>query len=64
MVLCAAVSLVTRPKPDADLVGLIWNWDSLSLPADQRAQYRGLRSPFLWWALITGVVLYFYIRFP
>ena len=64
MALCVVVSLVTRPKPEAELVGLIWNRDSLSLPSDQRAQYRGLRSPFLWWAIVTALVLFFYVRFP
>jgi SSS family solute:Na+ symporter len=64
MAACAAVSLVTRPKPEAELVGLIWNKESLLLPEDQRAQNRGLRSPLLWWAIVTAVVLYFYVRYP
>jgi SSS family solute:Na+ symporter len=64
MAACAAVSLLTRPKPADQIEPLIWNRQSLSLPADQKARYRGLRSPFLWWAIITAVVLYFYVRFP
>jgi len=64
MAACAAVSLVTKPKPDAELEGLIWNRESLRLPEAERAQNRGLRSPFLWWAVITAIVLYFYVRYP
>jgi len=64
MVVCVVVSLLTKPKPEAELVGLIWNRDSLRLPADQRGLYRGLRRPFFWWAIVTAMVLYFYVRFP
>lgn len=64
MGLCAAISLVTRPKPEAELVGLIWNRQSMRLPAGERADSRGLRNPLWWWVLITAVVLYFYVRFP
>jgi solute:Na+ symporter, SSS family len=64
MATCAGVSLLTKPKPDAELVGLIWNKESLRLPAEQRGLYRGLRNPFLWWAIITAAVLFFYVRFP
>ncbi len=63
MATCAIVSLMTKPKSEEELKGLIWNKESLSLPADQREKQRGLRSPFLWWAIITAVVLYFYIRY-
>lgn len=63
MVACAAVSIVTAPKPETELAGLIWNKESLSLPPEQRAQQRGLRNPFIWWAVITAIVLYFYIRY-
>jgi SSS family solute:Na+ symporter len=61
IVLCAVISLYTKPKPDSELVGLIWNKESLSLPLDQREQQKGWRNPVIWWALITAVVLYFYI---
>jgi len=64
MAACAAVSLLTRPKPEAELAGLIWNKESLLLPETEREQNRGLRSPFLWWAIITAIVLYFYVRYP
>lgn len=63
MAVCVGVSLLTKPKPEAELVGMIWNRQSLSLPADQKAQQRGFRNPFIWWAIITALVLYFYIRY-
>ncbi len=63
MLLCALVSVFTRPKTDQMLQGLIWNRQSLTLPKALREQQKGLRNPFLWWAIITGIVLYFYIRF-
>ncbi len=58
------VSLLTKPKSDEELRGLIWNIDSLRSPAGEAHRYRGWRSPALWWALVTAAVLYFYIRFP
>jgi SSS family solute:Na+ symporter len=61
---CVVVSLLTKPKSEEELKGLIWNKESLRLPLDQRAENRGLRSPFLWWAIITAVVLAFYICYP
>ncbi|MNX79831.1 Sodium/glucose cotransporter [compost metagenome] len=63
MLCCVLVSLVTKPKPAEELVGLIWTRDSLSLPLEERKQQRGLRNPFIWWAIITIIVLYFYIRY-
>ena len=63
LAVCALVSLFTKPKSDAELVGLIWNKKSLMLPLDQRRLYHGVRSPFLWWTLITAVVLLFYVCF-
>lgn len=64
MAVCAGISLVTKPKPDAELEGLIWNKESLRLPEAERAASRGLRSPLLWWAIVTAAVLFFYVRFP
>lgn len=64
MAACAAVSLVTRAKPEAELAGLIWSRESLRLPAEERKRYRGLRSPFWWWAVVTAAVLGFYVAFP
>jgi SSS family solute:Na+ symporter len=63
MATCAIVSLCTKPPPESSLTGLIWTRDSLRLPAHERHKYRGLRRPVVWWALITVVVLYFYIRY-
>jgi len=63
LVVCALVSLMTKPKAEAELTGLIWNKKSLSLRPEERAQQRGLRNPFIWWALITVIVLFFYIKF-
>lgn len=57
---CILVSLLTKPKPEAELAGLIWNRQSLSLPAGQEQHSRGLRNPVIWWALITGIILFFY----
>ena len=64
MAACAIVSLLTKPKPDAELVGLIWTRDSLRLPVEQRALYGKWRSPLLWWVIITAAVLGFYVCFP
>jgi SSS family solute:Na+ symporter len=63
MAVCVAVSLMTKPKPDEELKGLIWDKKSLSLPSEQREQERGLRNPFISWAIITALVLYFYVRY-
>jgi solute:Na+ symporter, SSS family len=61
---CIAVSLVTRPKPESELEGLIWNRASLQMPPELRATMRGLRRPGLWWAIVTAMVLYFFVRYP
>jgi len=63
MAACVAVSLLTRPKPEAELEGLIWNRESLRMPPQLRATMSGLRRPGLWWALVTAAVLYFYVRY-
>lgn len=63
MIVCVLLSLATKPKPAAELEGLIWNKASLSLPEDQQKYQRGIRNPAFWWAIITAVVLFFYIRF-
>jgi SSS family solute:Na+ symporter len=57
------VSLLTRPKPEAELKELIWNKESLSLLPEQRKQQMGLRNPFIWWAVITAIVLFFYVKY-
>lgn len=63
MIMCALVSLVTKPKTEAELAGLIWNKESLRLRPEERYQQRGFRNPFIWWAVVTGVVLFFYIKY-
>ena len=63
MASCAIVSLCTPPPDEAQLKGLIWTRDSLRMPAHERHKCRGLRRPVVWWALITAVVLFFYIRY-
>lgn len=63
MIACALVSLCTAPEAKEKLKGLIWTKQSLQLPPDQRQKYRGLRRPVIWWAVITVIVLFFYIRF-
>jgi solute:Na+ symporter, SSS family len=64
MAVCAIVSLLTKPKPESELKGLIWNKESLLLPPEQRALMRGWRRPIFWWALVMAMVLYFFIRYP
>jgi SSS family solute:Na+ symporter len=57
------VSLCTKPKPEEEIKGLIWNRQSLRLPEDVRKKMHGLHNPALWWAIITAVVVYMYIRY-
>jgi SSS family solute:Na+ symporter len=63
MIVCVLVSLATKPKPAAELAGLIWSKESMKLPEDQRQYQQGFRNPAVWWAIITAVVLFFYIRY-
>jgi solute:Na+ symporter, SSS family len=60
-VICIVVSLLTKPPAPEALAGLIWTPASMRLPAAERRGW--LRSPALWWALLTGLVLYFYVRY-
>lgn len=57
------VSLVTKARPEAALQGLVWNKSSLTLLPSEKLQQRGMRNPVIWWAVITIIVLYFYIRY-
>ena len=59
MAACALVSLVTQAKPDSELVGLIWNKESLKLPVDERQRYAGFRNPLYWWIILNAMILYF-----
>lgn len=63
MALCAGVSLLSKPKPEVELEGMIWKRSSLSLLPGEREQQRGLRNPFIWWLIVTAMVVYFYIRY-
>jgi SSS family solute:Na+ symporter len=64
MMACALVSLVTKPKSDAELLGLIWNKDSLQLPPDERQRYTGFRNPLVWCVIVNAMILYFCFRYP
>ena len=64
LLLCFLVSLCTKPKDKAELKGLIWNKESWNVPKELSLATRGLRSPFLWWAIVTALVLYFYVKYP
>lgn len=61
MVVCALVSLATKAKPADELQGLIWNKESLKLPVSEREKMRGIRSPFIWWAVVNAVVLAMFV---
>lgn len=63
MALGAIVSMLTKPKSDEELEGLIWTKESMVLPKEQKSQMRGLRNPVIWWAIVTAIVLFFYIRY-
>jgi len=63
MLVGAVVSLFTKAKPPDEIKTLIWNRESLRLPAALRHKMRGVRNPTYWWAIVTGVVLYFYVRY-
>ena len=63
MAVCVVVSLLTKPKPEIELKGLIWSRSSLSLLPEEKHQQRGFRNPFFWWAIVTSLVLFFYVRF-
>ena len=56
------VSLVTKPKPAAELEGLIWNWQS-AMATHGENKPSGLMRPGRWWAAITLVVVLMYFRY-
>jgi len=64
MVVCALVSLITKPKKAEELEGLIWTTDSLRLPADAEQPKHWYGRPVVWWAIVTVIVLSFYVAFP
>lgn len=63
MLVMVLASLLTAPPPKEKLQGIIWNTSYLSLPADERAKYRGLKDWRIWWALFVGIVLVIYAFF-
>ena len=63
MTVGVVVSLLTRPRAESELTGLIWNRESMRLPPELRARSRGLRSPLLWWLIIFLFTVFLYIRF-
>ncbi len=63
MAVCAAVSLMTKPRSAEELTGLIWTRDSLRLPQEMREKMRGVRNPALWWAALTAVLLVIYVKY-
>lgn len=63
MAVCVIVSLYTVPKPAEELKGLIWTRSSMSLPEEERRNQRGIRNPAIWWAIVTALVLFFFVRF-
>mgnify|MGYP000947250197 CR=1 FL=1 len=63
VVICGFVSVCTKPKPTQELEGLIWDRKSVSLPVELSRYNRGVRNPMIWWALITLIILFFYIKY-
>ena len=57
------VSLVSKPKPDSELAGLVWTRDSLRLPPGLREKMTGLRSPALWYLVILSVTIAMYVLY-
>lgn len=57
------VSLLTKPVPEENLKGMIWNVDSMKLPKADRAQMQGLKNPVIWWGIVMAIVTYLYIKF-
>jgi len=64
IIVCVLVSLVTTPKKEEELEGLIWTPDSLRLPKDAEQPRHWYGRPVIWWAVITVIVLAFYFAFP
>ena len=63
MIVCVVVSLLTKPRSEESLKGLIWNKESLRLPIEMRSRARGLRSPLFWWLIIFSFTVFLYVRF-
>lgn len=63
MLVCVIVSLCTPAVPLDRLENLVLTKDNFRTAASDKAKYSGFKNPTLWWALITAMVLYFYIRY-
>ena len=63
MLIGVAVSWATKPKPESELAGLVWNPDSLRLPPGLRERMRGLRNPAFWYLAILSLTIAMYVVF-
>ena len=63
MAIGIGISLITTPKPDSEIEGLIWNKESLRLPPDYKKRITIWNSPFTYWAIVTAAILFFYFRY-
>jgi solute:Na+ symporter, SSS family len=61
IITAVVVSLCTQPEPAERLKGLIWNKESLRLPADQRANMPWILSPLLWAGIAIGLLVALYV---
>lgn len=61
IVACVLVSLFTRPVHPDRLVGMIWSPSSMRLIGGSKT--RIYQRPVIWWAIITIIVLSFYVRY-
>jgi len=60
MLVMIGVSLVTEAPPKEKVESIIWNKSFLSLPPEERENYRGLKDWRIWWALLVAIVLSIY----
>src|SRR5262249_10114698 len=63
MLACWGVSLFTARQPEAESRALLWTAASLKVPEAVRARRGWLASPTLWWAIVTAIVVFFYVRY-
>jgi SSS family solute:Na+ symporter len=56
------VSLMTRPKPEEELKGLIWDWRSAFATRGDE-QPSGWMRPAIWCAIINGIVVFMFFRY-
>ncbi len=63
MLIGIAMSWATKPKPESELAGLVWNLESMTLPQGLRERMGGLRSPALWYLVILSLTVAMYVVF-